>query len=65
MMESSKPTWRESRQNHLMRAVVNFGQTLAREDIDNAARYLQEHGVPLHIALRVLTNNHTQMEWSK
>ncbi len=45
---------RDSRKNHLMRAVVNFGQVLARGSKSNAAQYLKEHGVPLHVAERVL-----------
>lgn len=59
------PKMRDSRKNNLMRSVVEFGKALAKEDIDNAADYLRQHGVPLHVAVRVLANNHTKMEWSK
>ena len=55
----------DSRKNHIMRSVVEFGKALAREDVDNAAQYLRDHNVPLNIAIRVLANNHTNMEWSK
>ena len=58
-------TRRDSRKNHLMRSVVEFGTVLAAESIDNAADYLRQHSVPLHIAVRVLANNQTKVEWSK
>lgn len=45
---------RDSRKNHLMRSVINFGKVLARGSKSNAAQYLKEHGVPLHVAERVL-----------
>lgn len=55
----------DSRKNHLMRSVVEFGKVLAQEDIDIAAQYLRDHNVPLNIAVRVLANGHTHLNWSK
>ena len=45
---------RDSRKNHLMRSVVNFGQVLARGSLGNAAQYMKEHGVPWPVAARLL-----------
>ncbi len=56
---------RDSRKNHTMRSIVNFGIVLAKEDIENAAAYLAEHNVPLHVAHRVLLGNPKPMEWTK
>lgn len=44
----------DSRKNHLMRSVVNFGLQLARGDIGNAARYMADHKVPAPVAFRTL-----------
>lgn len=45
---------RDSRKNHLMRSIVNFGQVLARGSLGNAAQYLKDHGVPWSVAARLL-----------
>lgn len=45
---------RDPRKNHLLRSVVNFGLQLARNDLGNAARYMADHQVPEHVALRTL-----------
>lgn len=55
----------DKRKNHRMRSIVNFGIHMGKSSIENAAEYLKEHNVPLHISIRVLANNHTRMEWSK